>query len=101
MRVSPSFLHAHMLTCVRAVLLQVARVLASPLERERALGMQILSMILHLTEKESAQLASGLQVPTRARIPGEGSVALGLGGRYDSRPCPLDCTNGTSYTDCR
>ena len=61
-----------MLTCVRAALLQVARVLASPLERERALGMQILSMILHLTEKESAQLASGLQVPTRARIPGGG-----------------------------
>ena len=61
----------------------VARVLASPVERERALGVRILSMILHLTEKESAQLAGGLQVPTLARLPGGGSAALGggLGGR--------------------
>jgi len=61
----------------------VARVLASPVERERALGVRILSMILHLTEKESEQLASGLQVHTLARLPGGCSVALGggLGGR--------------------
>lgn len=40
----------------------VARVLASPVELERALGVRVVSMILHLTEKESAQLASSLDI---------------------------------------
>jgi len=59
----------------------VARVLASQVEQERALGVQVLSMILHLTEKESIQLASGLhQVNLSAGAMGQGQ---GGGGDVD------------------
>ena len=38
----------------------VTRVLASTIEQERALGVQALSMILHLSEQETAQFARGI-----------------------------------------
>lgn len=60
----------------------VTRVLDSKMEEERALGVRILSMILHLSEQETSQLAKSV---VKAAITGGNAGADCLADAYNSR----------------